>query len=279
MTLALNPPRFVRVCAVAVAFALGGCEERVPSINLLGAFFPAWMLCILAGIALTILARQLFTATGLDPWIGPRVLIYPALAQRPDLLARVAEIRAREADVRKAKSDFYPRITVGGNVGQVIGRMAVQGVPRWSGVNEPTWGALIAIEVPLYDGGLRRDRVGVAESQRRAAEDEFDSARDQVVREVIKAYDGLKLTFRKREAAAALLLAADNSYSATVDSYRHGIATFVDVSNAQAGLTKARTADAQTRAEGFAATATLAFSTGDLGPPLGARTARARGRD
>jgi len=70
----------MRVCAVAATFALGGCEERVPSINVLGAFFPAWMFCILAGIALTIVARQLFTATGLDPWIGPRGLIYPALA-------------------------------------------------------------------------------------------------------------------------------------------------------------------------------------------------------
>jgi len=68
------------LCAIAATVALGGCEQRVPSINLLGAFFPAWMLCILAGIALTILARQFLTATGLDPWIGPRVLIYPALA-------------------------------------------------------------------------------------------------------------------------------------------------------------------------------------------------------
>src|SRR5215468_4006468 len=80
MTLPLVPPKSVRVCAVAAAFALGGCEERVPSVNVLGAFFPAWMLCILAGIALTILARQLLTATGLDPWIGPRALVYPALA-------------------------------------------------------------------------------------------------------------------------------------------------------------------------------------------------------
>jgi len=76
----LNPPESARVWAVAATFALAGCEERVPSINVLGAFFPAWMLCIIAGIALTLLARQLLTATGLDPWIGPRALVYPALA-------------------------------------------------------------------------------------------------------------------------------------------------------------------------------------------------------
>jgi len=66
--------------ALAATFALCGCEQRVPSVNVLGAFFPAWMLCILAGITLALLARQLFNAIGLDPWIGPRAVVYPALA-------------------------------------------------------------------------------------------------------------------------------------------------------------------------------------------------------
>src|SRR5215471_17592082 len=80
MTLPLVPPRSARVCAVAATFALGGCGERVPSVNVLGAFFPAWMLCILAGVTIAVLARQLFNAIGLDPWIGPRPVVYPALA-------------------------------------------------------------------------------------------------------------------------------------------------------------------------------------------------------
>jgi hypothetical protein len=66
--------------SLAGPFALGGCEEHVPSVNVLGAFFPAWMLCILAGITLALLARQLFNAIGLSPWIGPHAVIYPALA-------------------------------------------------------------------------------------------------------------------------------------------------------------------------------------------------------
>jgi outer membrane protein TolC len=189
-----------------------------------------------------------------------------ALAQRPDLLARIASIRAREAEVRRAKSEFYPRIAVGGNVGKNIGRFSVQGIPGWSSVNEPTYGGLISIEVPLYDGGMRSDRVGIAESQRRVAEEEFDLARDKVVRDVIKAYDDLKLALRKREAAASLLLAAEDSYGAAVGSYRSGVATFLDVSSAQAGLTRARIADAQTHAEVLATAAALAFSTGDIAP-------------
>ena len=66
--------------SLAVAFALCGCQERVPSVNVLGTFFPAWMLCILAGITLALLARQLFDAIGLNHWIGPPAVVYPALA-------------------------------------------------------------------------------------------------------------------------------------------------------------------------------------------------------
>ena len=66
--------------SLAGAFALCGCQARVPSVNVLGAFFPAWMLCIIAGLALALIARQLFDALGLNPWIGPPAVVYPALA-------------------------------------------------------------------------------------------------------------------------------------------------------------------------------------------------------
>ena len=64
---------------VIASFTLCGCE-RVPSVNVFGTFFPSWMLCILVGIALTLVARWALAAIGLEPWIGPRGLVYPALA-------------------------------------------------------------------------------------------------------------------------------------------------------------------------------------------------------
>ena len=70
----LAPNAFV----VAAAAPLCGCE-RAPSINVLGAFFPSWMLCILIGVALTLLSHRVLAGAGLEPWIGPRGLVYPAL--------------------------------------------------------------------------------------------------------------------------------------------------------------------------------------------------------
>ena len=199
-----------------------------------------------------------------------------ALEQRPDLLARVAVLRAKDADIRKARSEYYPRITALGNAGQNIGQVRVDG-GTWSTVNEPQYGIALAIELPLFDAGLRDNRLRQAQSERRVAEEELNLARDRTVREVVKSYDDVKVAFRKREAAVALLAAADRAYASALESYRHGVATYVDVVNAQTNLTRARTVDTETRSLVFTASAALAFSTGDLVP--GQRDVPAGGRD
>jgi YtcA family len=43
---------------------LSGCNGA-PSRNILGSYFPSWMVCALVGVALAIAARVIFKATGL----------------------------------------------------------------------------------------------------------------------------------------------------------------------------------------------------------------------
>lgn len=65
-----------RAWALAVAGASAGCN---PVINLQGAFFPAWIICILGGAALAGLAHRLFLAAGIQRHLGPPAVIYPSL--------------------------------------------------------------------------------------------------------------------------------------------------------------------------------------------------------
>jgi len=51
-----------------------------PQINIIGSFFPSWMLCALVGIVTAVLARKVFVRVGLDPYMGPPPLIYASLA-------------------------------------------------------------------------------------------------------------------------------------------------------------------------------------------------------
>jgi len=51
-----------------------------PQINVIGSFFPSWMLCAAIGIVVAVLARVLFVRAGVDPYLAPRALVYPRLA-------------------------------------------------------------------------------------------------------------------------------------------------------------------------------------------------------
>ena len=61
-----------------------------PQINIIGSFFPSWMLCAAIGIATAFAARWLFTRVGLDRYLGPRRLVYSSLSILVTLVLWVA---------------------------------------------------------------------------------------------------------------------------------------------------------------------------------------------
>ena len=57
--------------------ALSACD---PVVNVAGANFPAWLLCVIVGAITALILRQVFAVTGMEPHLGPLILIYPCLA-------------------------------------------------------------------------------------------------------------------------------------------------------------------------------------------------------
>jgi hypothetical protein len=64
-----------------------------PQLNVVGSFFPSWMLCAVIGIVVAVLARRLFVRVGIDPFLGPRPLVYLSLALLVTLGLWVAFLR------------------------------------------------------------------------------------------------------------------------------------------------------------------------------------------
>ena len=52
---------------------------RSPTIDVLGSYFPAWMVCIVSGLTLTLIAHWVIQMSRLKPYIGPAPLIYSCL--------------------------------------------------------------------------------------------------------------------------------------------------------------------------------------------------------
>ena len=63
----------------AAMLLLTGCS-RAPSFNILGSFFPSWILCGVIGILLTVGSRLLFVRIKLEEQLSPLILVYPCLA-------------------------------------------------------------------------------------------------------------------------------------------------------------------------------------------------------
>jgi outer membrane protein TolC len=193
-------------------------------------------------------------------------MIDAALSQRPELVARLANLHAKEAEVRKARADFYPKVAVDAHVGRLRLDVSVAD-SDYFGDDHTVYGATVAVEMPVFDGFLRRQKLRAAEAELRGAESELAGARDTVVREVWKAFTDFKTALRKQDAAAKLLAAADDANAAVLESYANGLSTYVEVVNAQRNATAARSTGSETRAAIFTTAAALALSVGDLARP------------
>jgi YtcA-like protein len=65
--------------AVPIAALLAGCDGA-PSRNILGSYFPSWMVCALVGIALALIVRAIFKASGLLEEIPVPFVVMLAIA-------------------------------------------------------------------------------------------------------------------------------------------------------------------------------------------------------
>jgi outer membrane protein TolC len=191
-------------------------------------------------------------------------IIDQALEQRPDLLARLAEMRAREAEIRKARADFWPKISVRGMVGnQYWGNVHTTppGNQVYSASNLVD-SAMLNVEWTLFDGFERNNAVREAEAKHQASKAQLEALRLEIMRDIWKAYADIKTALEKRDFALALLKAAEESYAATRESYEHGFSTVIELLSAQKDLARARYTEIDSRAALLHAAATLVYVSG-----------------
>jgi outer membrane protein len=188
-----------------------------------------------------------------------------AFVQRPDLMQQVAEVRKANSGVRQARAAYYPAFSVSAIPAAQSLYGLQQQLPR-AHTGDLTGELLFNLNWTLFDGGARKNNLAQAQAKLRAAQARVDAIQDNIANEVWKAYSNLETALGQRQAAAALLTAADQSYSAALESYNDGVRNLPDVTAAQATLARARSADVLARAQVLASLADLVFETGDLMP-------------
>jgi outer membrane protein TolC len=190
-------------------------------------------------------------------------LIGRAMENRPELMAQALRIRSAEDRIRAARAEYKPQIDLSGWGAQTsVWPTADYG--HLGAASEPTWSVELGIHWRIFDGGVRKNEVLIAESKRREAEDELTEIDDQTTREVWTAYIAFRTALRKYSAAVALLASANESYSASLDAYKYGVKNLVDVVTAENQLARARLSSVSARSELFLQAVDLEFATGNL---------------
>lgn len=72
--------RFTLLCFLC------GCS-RSPSVDVLGSYFPAWIVCCLIGISLTVVMYFILVRVQLEPAIPIKTIVYPCAAAALTFLA------------------------------------------------------------------------------------------------------------------------------------------------------------------------------------------------
>ena len=70
--------KFPLIAPILVTILLTGCA-RAPAVDVIGSFFPAWMICLTIAIVLTFVVRAILVRVHLETEVGPLALFYPSL--------------------------------------------------------------------------------------------------------------------------------------------------------------------------------------------------------
>ena len=174
-------------------------------------------------------------------------LITKALAQRPDLVAKLANVRSKEYEIRRIRAEYYPKVTLDAHFTETDLEVSVAKSDYFGGTR-PTFGAFLTMNVPIFDGFARRHKLDMAEADLHQAENELAGARDSAARDVWKAYTGYRTALKKQDAAEKLVTASKSAFDAVLDSYKQGLSTYTEVVTAERNLTAALATSHDTQA-------------------------------
>jgi outer membrane protein len=200
-----------------------------------------------------------------------------ALARRPDVLTAYAAHEASLARLRAARAEFMPKVflsATGSYSSNTLDVSTLPGLGQGASAVPPTlnvpgthFGAtvLLGITVPIYDGGLRRALEGQARAEEAKTDATLEQIRDEATREIVGATNRVRTSLSALDAADALASAAQITFDAALDAYRHGVGSITDTTRAETALLEAQNASTDAYSAALSYAATLALAAGTLG--------------
>lgn len=163
------------------------------------------------------------------------------LLRRPDVRAAEQKLVAANANIGAARANFFPRITLTGSLGRVSSDL--DGLVGSGGY--AAWSIGPSISLPIFDAGRNQAGLEAAQASREIAIAQYEKAIQTAFREVADALAG-RATYADQANALQEQVSAERDRLRLADlRYRNGIASFLDLLDAQRSLFAVQQALAQ----------------------------------
>ena len=216
-------------------------------------------LATLAGVAPTApLIAILGTADLPAPPAIPVGLPASLLAQRPDLAASVALLRAANAQVGVAEGAFYPSLSLTGSFGYASESLSKLN----SGAARQFSAGPLALSLPIFDGGRNQANLAISKARYDEALANHEGRLLTALREVEDALSDVQQRQQQGEAQAQAQQAAARAYVVAQARYDRGLSNYLDVTDAQRSALGADRAAVQIRTQRLLAAVAVARALG-----------------
>jgi len=192
-------------------------------------------------------------------------LLQQAVSTRPDLAAKFADVRARDAELERARADYLPTLSATGTLGRAYRELnSLDLGPNGTSFypHKNTWSVGLELRWELFDGFIRSNRVSEAKARRDQARADLDALQLASQAEVWTAYADFRSALSQNQFAIALVATTKSGYDSALTGYRSNITNFVDLLAAERDYARALATEIDTRAAILDSAAALAFTAG-----------------
>jgi len=191
---------------------------------------------------------------------GSNNLVRRAKKSRPDLKSMDLKVRASEAAVAAAKGGFYPQIYLAGNT--YLANPNPRLLPSQNKFYG-TWDIGLTLSFDIWNGGQAAEQTRQAEAQLIQAKEMKRQVEDLITLEVTQGRLAVARAEQRVAAAGRAVSYAQENLRVTQDRFKEGVATSVEVLDAETLLLQAQTARVQARTDLAVARAKLQKALGE----------------
>ena len=155
-----------------------------------------------------------------------------ALDTRSEVRAAEVQLSVSELEARATRAEQLPSL-------EFVGDYGISGITPVSSAL-PTRRYAIQLDVPIFNGGLTRGRIEVANSRQRQTELQLASVQGQVAEDVRLAYATLRTTSDGVRAADQAVTLAERELQMSRDRFGAGVGDNIELVTAQTTLADAR---------------------------------------